>query len=236
MPRKWKMPMQLLSPSTKRCSYRLLLASIPMALPSPIHIFARTGWRNTILSSLSNSTTRWSISSPNGRMMPFLRKPHQMIQKKPQLWSFVGKTLRDTTASGFLRLRRPKLSTGPQRWFSSTRKLGALSATCSTSLTSSKRLIAGKAIWRWRRCWRIVRQRSTAPRMSCVDFSSLTALSATGSIQMCRQGKGWRSPSCHPSSAIAFRWISLIWGQWGSGTFMVRCSAGSWPWKTIRLV
>ncbi len=108
----------------------------------------------------------------------------------------------------------------------------ALSSTCLTSLKSSTRLIADKTIWRWTRPLPIVRC-STAPPTSCVNYSLMTVSSAMRSIQRCRQGKGQRSPSCLLSSAIVFRWILLICGQWGRGMFMVRCSARSWPWKTI---
>jgi hypothetical protein len=60
--------------------------------------------------------------------------------------NFHKENIRDTVTSRNFRLRRPKVSTGHSKSFSSTRSLGALSSTCLTSLTSSTRLIADKAI------------------------------------------------------------------------------------------
>ena len=123
----------------------------------------------------------------------------------------------------------------PKGWFSSTRGLGALSATCSTSFTLSTKLIADKTIWRQRRHWRLCSRCPTVTLWNCVLCSVSTASSVMRSIPMCHQQKEQRSPSCHRSSTIVYRSISLIWGRWGSGTFMEICSTGSWLSKIIRL-
>ncbi len=51
---------------------------------------------------------------------------------------------------------------------------------------------------------------TTVPLWICVNCSVSTALSVMRSIQMCNQQKEQRSPSCHWSSAIVHRLISLI--------------------------